>query len=130
MNLFELTAAIISRECRVTLPVAQQATEVLVREGVLQSTDPNDLLNFNVAVDRWREYAIRAVEEQHEWIQAHGGDIGGYIARYGSVSDPDHYGDGGENIYAADIQRLRVVEAALLRLTPPEQVEYRRVRDY
>lgn len=130
MNLFELTANIISRECRVTLPVAQHATEVLVREGVLQSTDPNDLLNFNVAVDRWREYAIKMVEEQHDWIAAHGGDIGGYVARYGSVTDPDHVGDGGEAIYSADIQRLRAAEGALLRLTPPEQVEYRRVRDY
>jgi len=130
MNLFELTSTIISRECRVTLSVAQHATEVLVREGVLQSTDPNDLLNFNVAVDRQRELAIKLVNEQHDWIRDHGGDIGGYIARYGSVTDPDHVGDGGENIYAADIHRLRVVEAYLLAVTPPTQIEYRRVRDY
>lgn len=130
MNLFELTSAIISRECRVTINVAQHCADVLVREGILQSTDPNDLLNFNAAHDYVLDLAVRAVTEQEEWIVAHGGDRGGYIARYGSVNDPDHYGDGGENIYAADLQRLREAQANLLRVSHPERIEYRRVRDY
>lgn len=42
------------------------------------------------------------IDEQKRWIEEHGGDLAGYIARYGSKDDPDHYGDGGEAIYAAD----------------------------
>jgi len=130
MNLFELVSEIISREARVTLPVAQHTTDVLVREGVLQSTDPADLLNFRASHDRWLELAVEGVQEQEQWIQQHGGDRGGYIARYGSVNDPDHYGDGGELIYAADVQRLREAEAHLFRVSHPQRTEYQRARDY
>ena len=36
------------------------------------------------------------VDAQRKWIDAHGGDIIGYVNRYGS------YGNGGAAIYAAD----------------------------
>jgi hypothetical protein len=50
--------------------------------------------------------AINAIADQQEWIEDHGGDLGGYIERYGSFSDEKHYGNGGEAIYAADQVRL------------------------
>ena len=42
------------------------------------------------------------IAEQEDWIAAHGGDLAGYVERYGSKDDPEHYGDGGEAIYKAD----------------------------
>jgi hypothetical protein len=51
------------------------------------------------------------VELQKQWIERCGGDLSGYVANYGSVSDENHSGDGGEAIYAADIAVLRQYEA-------------------
>lgn len=48
----------------------------------------------------------RLIREQRRWIEEHGGTLSGYIARYGSASEPRHYGDGGEAIYAADTAAL------------------------
>lgn len=42
------------------------------------------------------------IAEQRKWIDEHGGNLAGYVQRYGSKDAPDHYGDGGEAIYAAD----------------------------
>jgi hypothetical protein len=53
----------------------------------------------------------KIVEEQRAWIKSRGGDLQGYIATYGSKTDPDHFGDGGEAIYAADVASLRKYEA-------------------
>lgn len=56
-----------------------------------------------------REEAIAA---QHRWIDAQGYDLAGYVAHYGSVNDPQHHGNGGEAIYAADLARLvRLLDA-------------------
>ena len=52
---------------------------------------------------------------ERKWIYEHGGNLTGYIARYGSVDDPKHYGDGGEAIYAADMAALAKAEAAVQR---------------
>ncbi len=46
------------------------------------------------------------ITEQRQWIEEHGGDLAGYVARYGSRDDANHYGDGGEAIYQADIDAL------------------------
>lgn len=57
---------------------------------------------------------LKAIREQELWIKDHGGSRAGYIARYGSVNDPEHYGDGGEAIFEADyneLVRLREAEA-------------------
>ena len=54
--------------------------------------------------------ALRRLQEQRDWIAAHGSDFAGYVARYGSADDPDHYGDGGEAIYEADRSALRELE--------------------
>ena len=64
------------------------------------------------------ERAQRRVEEQRRWIADHGQTLSGYVQRYGSASDPDHYGDGGERIYTADARELERLEdrAALLRM--------------
>jgi hypothetical protein len=48
--------------------------------------------------------------EQLKWIADHGNTLAGYVARYGSANDPEHYGDGGEAIYAADVAELVRIE--------------------
>lgn len=50
------------------------------------------------------------VAEQRRWMTECGGDINGYLKNYGSRTDPDHFGDGGEAIYAADLSELRKLE--------------------
>ena len=50
---------------------------------------------------------------QERWIEGHGCDRAGYIARYGASNDPNRYGDGGAAIYEADVGELRRIEAAL-----------------
>ena len=47
----------------------------------------------------------RVLYEQ-QWLSEHGGDLAGYVRRYGSADDERHYGDGGEAIYAADSAAL------------------------
>lgn len=42
------------------------------------------------------------IKDQYQWIADHGGDQAGYVRRYGSAKDADHYGDGGEAIFMAD----------------------------
>jgi hypothetical protein len=44
-----------------------------------------------------------AMAEQEDWIRDHGGDLAGYVKRYGSKDDPNHFGDGGEAIFEADV---------------------------
>ena len=39
---------------------------------------------------------------QRDWFDSHGGNIFAYVERYGSKDDANHYGEGGEAIYAAD----------------------------
>lgn len=53
-------------------------------------------------MSKMQQFYQRAIHEQTEWIAEHGGSLMGYIARYGSVHDATHYGNGGEAIYAAD----------------------------
>jgi hypothetical protein len=57
-----------------------------------------------------RKSLSQQITEQQEWIRDHGGDLVGYVARYGSADDPKHYGDGGELIYEADAAALRRLE--------------------
>ena len=59
------------------------------------------------------------VAEQRRWIEEHGGDLGGYLARYGSKYGPEdeRQGDGGEAIYAADRAELETCIAELQALT-------------
>ena len=52
----------------------------------------------------------RWIDEQRKWIDEHGGNMAAYVARYGSVDDPNHSGDGGEAIFRADAQALRDLE--------------------
>ncbi len=62
------------------------------------------------------------VAYQRDWVANHGGDLAGYIARYGPadgdparpVSAGGRYGLGGPAIYAADIAVLKDYEARLL----------------
>ena len=49
------------------------------------------------------------IAEQHAWMRQCGGDLAGYVTRYGTGLCADHYGDGGELIYAADVAALAVL---------------------
>jgi hypothetical protein len=49
-----------------------------------------------------KDVALAVLFAQEEWVAQHGGNEAAYVKRYGSASDPDHYGNGGEAIYAAD----------------------------
>ena len=61
-----------------------------------------------------------AINKQRRWIDEHGGDRAGYVARYGDGSaepgDPaagGRYGDGGQVIYQADANELQKLEQQL-----------------
>ena len=60
--------------------------------------------NFKFAktIAYWR----KRVEDQTKWVEEHGGSRGAYVERYGSQNDADHYGSGGEAIWAADRAEL------------------------
>lgn len=61
-----------------------------------------------------RDFLLREIARQKEWIKEHGGDIFGYVKRYGMRGDPSGwYGDGGELIFQADYDHLKKLEAAL-----------------
>lgn len=76
--------------------------------------------------DETRDRYDRAVAdfvEQQRWVEDHGSDLDGYVARYGTPRAPDFerwpdgfYGNGGEAIYSADLaelERLRKVAMTL-----------------
>jgi hypothetical protein len=58
-------------------------------------------LKLSRAIQR-RERAIARLQIERKWMEQHGSTEAAYVKRYGSRNDPDHYGDGGEAIYAAD----------------------------
>lgn len=61
--------------------------------------------------------------EERKFFAEHGGCLSAYITRYGSKDDPDHYGDGGEAIYAADRDALRRKEVEYERLARRDAVK-------
>lgn len=64
------------------------------------------------------------IVEQRAWMANCGGDLPGYIASYGSKADPEHSGDGGEAIYAADRAALdRMLEELATAVGPIEVKE-------
>ncbi len=64
-----------------------------------------------------RERAIARLNTERQWMREHGDTEAAYIERYGSKDDPEHYGDGGEAIYAADKAVLDRAEAEALAAT-------------
>jgi hypothetical protein len=52
---------------------------------------------------------------QRTWIEEHGNDRAGYVARWGSSSAliDERRGDGGEKIYEADLAALHEIEAEI-----------------
>jgi hypothetical protein len=61
-----------------------------------------------------RTRAIARLTEERRWMSEHGDNLGAYILRYGSKNDPEHYGNGGEAIYAADKAKMDEAEAEAL----------------
>lgn len=62
----------------------------------------------------------KIVEDQKKWIDDHGGNLAGYIARYGIKGTIHCFGDGGEAIYKADSEALRKYEDQLKKLEAKE----------
>lgn len=60
------------------------------------------------------EFYKRQIQHEKEWMESRGGDLNGYIKFYGSKNDPDHYGGGGEAIYAADLAVLNTLKRRLV----------------
>lgn len=60
-----------------------------------------------------KERAQQDVLDQLAWMREHGETPEAYVARYGSVADPEHYGDGGEAIWEADFADLLEKQAEL-----------------
>lgn len=57
--------------------------------------------------------ARHALQSQVEWMRQCGGNLSGYVDRYGSVLDAGHYGDGAEKIFSADCAELKRLEEKL-----------------
>lgn len=56
----------------------------------------------------------KQIQEQKTWIEQCGGNLTGYLQRYGDASKDQHfYGDGGLAIFNADINHLRWLESLL-----------------
>lgn len=51
----------------------------------------------------WR----RLLAEEWRWFRSHGGSLEAYVQRYGSATDPNCFGNGGEAIYQADVDALK-----------------------
>jgi hypothetical protein len=62
-----------------------------------------------------KQRAVELAAGQRRWIETHGRDEAGYVARYGDSNAPEEsrYGDGGQAIYAADMDVLVVFEKEL-----------------
>jgi hypothetical protein len=82
-----------------------------VTEVVLDQIQPDRIMRKRI-----ERLEMRIREERH-WIDQHGGNLAGYIARYGSKDDADHLGDGGELIYRADAAALSRCESEYEALT-------------
>lgn len=74
------------------------------------------------------ERAERLVADQRRWINEHGRDLAGYVARYGdSAAQPGRveaggrYGNGGQAIYEADMAALHEYEQRLERAQARER---------
>ena len=57
-----------------------------------------------------RDKAIANLRAEEKWMAEHGGTLEAYVASYGSKDDPDHYGDGGEAIFEADLTAVNKAE--------------------
>lgn len=71
---------------------------------------------YEKGMETRRRRAKGRVDHQREWIAEHGGDLAGYVKRYGANDDPNKYGAGGPAIYEADKAALDKYEARLARL--------------
>jgi hypothetical protein len=59
-----------------------------------------------LTVPRHKATIYDLIAAQRQWIEDHGGNELGYVVRYGSRMDQNHYGNGGEAIYKADLDEL------------------------
>ena len=57
----------------------------------------------------------QSVRVQEAWIEEHGGDLAGYINRYGDPDLDKCYGNGGTAIYKADVSELHRLHAGASR---------------
>ena len=62
-------------------------------------------------------WLLKLRADQRQWIDDHGGNVAGYIERYGqpcyNPNSPTWAGEGGEAIYRADVNELLRIERQL-----------------
>ena len=56
--------------------------------------------------ERRAAFLRKEIADARAWIDKCGGDLAGYVERYGTKDDPDRSGNGGEAIYQADVDTL------------------------
>lgn len=66
---------------------------------------------MSTSIDTQIHKAEQHLASERAWVRDCGETLSGYIQNYGSKHDPDHYGDGGEAIFAADQAALKRAEA-------------------
>ena len=69
-----------------------------------------------------REWLVAEIRSQQRWIREHGETLAGYVDHYGSKHDAEHYGDGGEAIYKADLEALLRLQEWSKSLGPEEEL--------
>ncbi len=65
------------------------------------------------------------IARQQKWIADHGGDVAGYVRRYGSCHEREHYGNGGEAIYEADTNHLNLLWCRAMNVEPETPITLR-----
>lgn len=67
-------------------------------------------------LDTLRQRALERLAMERQWMADHGTTRYAYRERYGLSTDEDHYGDGGDAIYEADLAALNHAQDALLEI--------------
>jgi hypothetical protein len=106
----EVLQSAMQRSSEYTFFSAGNGSEVPLR---VRLVDRATISPLQRRIERFR----REVELQEQWMKDCGGDLHGYIRSYGSYSDPNHFGDGGEAIYAADYSTLETLRRQLAHMT-------------
>lgn len=59
-------------------------------------------------MNRW-QMSRKMLADEWRWFRSHGASLSKYIERYGRGTDPEpiRYGEGGEAIFAADVEALK-----------------------
>ena len=63
------------------------------------------------------EHLAQEIVDQERWLIDRGASREGYVEYYGSRNDPEHYGEGGEAIFLADVECYAKLQALYQKMT-------------